>query len=181
MIRYVTIIIIFLLTVQNCTGQKKAIGIPTTFFKDSLVLDTTFLFEITQDFYTAGDMLYGSQVALIKPGFKLKESNYLSYKSSTVNFIYSSENKVDYTVQKTRLNITANTDSLAFRLTDTKYGKLITLGKKGNHILLERKVKVKCFFLTANSVGLILDPVSNRPIRYEGIVYYGISEILDSK
>jgi hypothetical protein len=181
MIRHVTIIVIFLLTVQNCSGQKGAIGIPATFFKDSLVLDTTFLFEITPDFYTTGDMLYGSQVALIKPGFKLKESNYLSYKSSTINFIYSSENKVDYAMQKTRLNITANTDSLVFLLTDTTYGKLISLGKKGKHVLLERKMKVKCFFLTANSAELILDPASNRPIRYENIVYYGISEILDSK
>jgi hypothetical protein len=113
----------FLFAGSSGTGKLiKPVSVPVHFFKDSLVLDTTFLFEITEDFNTRGDRLYGSLVALIKPDFPLTKANYLAYKTSTINFIYSGRDRVDYSVRKQKLNIIVNTDSPVVRRVPSKKG-----------------------------------------------------------
>lgn len=161
----------------GCSNTRQHIHVPPVFYKDVVVLDTTFLFEISENFNTKGDILYGSAVAIIKPAARLTRSNYLGYKTAGINFIYSSRDRIDYNVRKQQLNITGSTDSILAKVLKQN-GRWISLDTEGNYKLYEVTLKARCFFIGVGGGGLILNPSSGRPKSSDNIVYYGISEIL---
>lgn len=124
-----------------------------------------------------GDIIVGSAVAIIKPDSELTKSNYTDYKASTINFIFSSQNSVSYSVQKAKLGLTENTDSIFAKVISIPEGKWINLNNDENFKLFEVKLRAGCFLLGVKDNEPLLDPSSRKPKQYSKIVFYGIFKV----
>jgi hypothetical protein len=148
--------------------------LPTQLLKDTLTIDTTFVFERSPDFTIQGDMMYGAPVGIIKPGFELTAGNYYSYKTASVNFIFAG-NTVPYNLAKRKYTHEATNDSLASSVLDSSASKVIKL--KPGYILYEKRLKAKCFLIGYEENQKLIDPDNGKPTIVKKILYYGIYQV----
>jgi hypothetical protein len=148
--------------------------IPDMLLKDTITIDTTFLFEASGTFYIEDDMLYTGPVALIKPDFTITGRNYHSYKSSTVNFLFGG-NGVEYQILKSKFVTNSYSDSLEYKLKEQLPAKEMIINN--GYKLLERKIKLKCFKIGSKNNENIIDPLRNKPVKSKKVTYYGVYAI----
>jgi hypothetical protein len=159
----------------SCNNSRKTgSSIPDQLLKDTVLIDTTFIFEASGGFYSKEDVIYPGPVALIKPAFKLTERNYYSYKHSTINFLFGGGSP-EYGVLKAKYVSNSYNDSLEYKLTEKIPAKEIALNDKCK--LLERKIKMKCFKIGSKNDQYVIDPFRNKPVKTKTVTYYGVYAI----
>lgn len=170
--QYVTIAFMSVIFFVSCYSPKKTgCNIPQLALRDTLTIDTTFLVEASGGFYAKEDILYTGPIALIKPDFTITERNYYAYKASTVNFLFGGGG-VEYQILKAKYVNEYGPGSTELTLTEASNAKELIIGN--NFRLLERKVKLKCFLIGIKNNQSIIDPSSNKPLKAEKIIYYGV-------